>query len=147
MKMFFKALTTIAALGTGSMAMAAERSPQAFGPIFVDSLRVQAAGTGGRTAYQVIELHAGADRVFLPDSITFQEASRSGNGRVEAQFLADRYVYVDVPMTIDGEQYLIPMPQVIYIAMHAETGSGTGNYNRGAWINGHVTARTIEVDH
>lgn len=147
MNCFLKAVTLVAALAASGAAVASERGAAPFGPIFVDSLRVQAAGTGGRTAHQVIELHAGEDRVFLPDSIKFKEASRSGGGRIEARFLEDRYVYVDVPMTIDGEQYVIPMPQTIYISMYAETGSGPGNYNRGGWINGHVTARTIEFDH
>lgn len=147
MKSVPKTVAMIAALSAGGTAMASERSAQAYGPQPVDSLRVQASGTSGRTAHQVIELHAGQDRVFLPDSIRFAEASRSGGGRVEARFLEDRYVYVDVPMIIDGEQYMIPMPQVIYISMYAESGSGLDNYNRGGWINGHVSARTIEFDH
>ncbi|MEM8823064.1 MAG: hypothetical protein AAGF30_05585 [Pseudomonadota bacterium] len=147
MNYLLKAVAIVAAFTASGAALASERSAQSFGPIFVDSLRVQAVGTSGRTAHKVIDLHAGEDRVFLPDSIKFTEASRSGGGRIEARFLEDRYVYANVTTTIDGEQYVIPMPQTIYISMYAETGSGPGNYNRGGWINGHVTARTIEIDH
>jgi len=142
-----KALMAATALVVGGEAVANERSPQPFGPVFVDSLRAQAQGTGGRTAHRTIAISAGPDRVFLPDSIRFVEASRSGGGRIEARFLEDRYEYVSVPMTVDGHVYMISMPQVIYISMYAETGSGSSNYNRGAWINGHVEARTIEFHH
>ncbi|WP_299632498.1 hypothetical protein [uncultured Roseobacter sp.] len=124
---------------------ALEQSASSFGPIFVDSLKVQAAGTGGRTVQRVVELDAGSGRAFLPGSIDFEEFSRSGGGRIEARFLEDRFQYIELNVEIDGDTKIVRLPQKIYISLYAETGSGAGNFNRGAWINGNVTARIVEV--
>lgn len=117
-----------------------------FQPVWVDSLKVQADGTKGRTAHREIPISAGPDRVFLPDTIRFREESRSGGGRIEAAFLRKQYKFRKVPMTIAGVTYNVEMPYEIRIALHAETGSGPKNYGRGAWLNGYVEAETIEVD-
>lgn len=118
----------------------------AFEPIWVDSLKVQAAGTEGRSATRDYTISAGPDRAFLPDTIAFVEQSRSGGGRIEATFLEGQYTYANVDVTVDGKTYTLVMPQTIVVRLHAETGSGSKNYNRGAWLNGHVTAQTIEID-
>lgn len=117
-----------------------------FEPVWVDSLKVQAAGTGGRTAHQIIEIDAGPDRVFEPQSIKFVEQSRSGGGKIYHRFMEEQYVMVDVPVIVAGREYTIKMPKRIKIELYAETGSGAGNYNRGGWINGHVHAETLEID-
>lgn len=118
---------------------------ESFGPIFVDSLKVQAAGTSGRTAHRILKIDAGDGKAFLPESIDFEEMSRSGGGRVEARFLKDRFQFVEVSINKNGKAQTVRLPQEIYILMHAETGSGAANFNRGAWINGNVTARVIEI--
>lgn len=117
-----------------------------FAPVEVDSLKVTADGTRGRTADRVLEVDAGPDRVFVPDSIKFVERSRSGGGSIWYKFLEDRYKRVDVPVVVAGHTYTLPMPKKIFIELHAETGSGPENYNRGAWLNGHVQAKTLEIE-
>ncbi|UEM08179.1 hypothetical protein JL101_036095 (plasmid) [Skermanella rosea] len=120
--------------------------PDKFEPVWVDSLKVAAQGTSGQTAHRVIEIDAGPDRVFEPQSIRFEEHSRSGGGAIWHKFLKDQYVMVDVPTIVAGREYIIKMPRKIKIELHAETGSGPGNYNRGAWLNGYVQAETLEYD-
>lgn len=135
----------LAGLGAAPAEAARLESPDPFGPIFVDSMRVQASGTRGATAYREVTLNAGPRRAFLPDSIRFVEASRSGGGHIAARFMTERYKLRDVPVTVAGRVLRIQLPYEITISLHAETGSGPGNYNRGAWLNGHVHALTIET--
>lgn len=122
-----------------------EENAETYGPVFVDSLRVQASGTSGRTAHRIVELSAGEGRAFLPESLNFIEHSRSGGGRIEARFLEDRFEFVDVQIEVNGEVQTIALPNVVFISMYAETGSGAGNFNRGAWINGNVSASVVEL--
>lgn len=150
MKFTKRAMLSLAAASTitvvtGTMMFANAGGGDPFQPVWVDSLKVQAAGTGGRTAHREFVISAGSDRVFIPDTIKFRENSRSGGGRIEATFLKARYKYRKVPTTVAGVTYNIDMPYEIVIALHAETGSGPKNYNRGAWLNGYVEAETVEV--
>lgn len=117
-----------------------------FDPVFVDSLKCNASGTKGCTVDREISISAGPDRVFIPDSLRFKEASRSGNGKIEYEFREDKYTMVSVPVTVAGVEYKLPMPSKIVIQLHAESGSGAGSYNKGAWLNGYVSGRTIEIE-
>lgn len=118
-----------------------------FQPVYVDSLKVKADGTKGATAHREYRISAGPDRVFVPDSIEFKENSKSGNGKIYAQFDKKKYKYKSVVVKIEGGQtYTLKMPSEIVIILHAETGSGTDNYNRGAWLNGYVHAKTLEIE-
>lgn len=134
---------TVAAVAIAAGSSFAGGDP--FERVWVDSLKETAHGTGGRTAHKEYRVTAGPDRAFVPDSLRFIENSRSGGGRVEARFLKEKFIYVDVPVTIDGVTYTLRMPQTVVISMYAETGSSPRNYNRGAWINGWVDGETVEI--
>lgn len=145
MRKMFKAIAVGAAVASATVT-AATAGGDHFQPVWVDSLKANAQGTKGQTAHKVFTISAGPDRVFLPDTIEFRENSRSGGGRIAATFHEDKYKYRVVAMTVAGATYNVEMPYEVVISLHAETGSGTGNYNRGAWLNGYVDAETIEVD-
>lgn len=135
----------IAAITLATSAAFAGSGGDPFERVWVDSLKVQASGTSGRTAHQIYTISAGPDRAFIPDTLQFIENSRSGGGRIEAKFLEDRFTYVTVPNTIAGVTYNLDWPQTVVISVYAETGSGPDNYNRGGWLNGWVDAETVEV--
>jgi hypothetical protein len=115
-----------------------------FNPVFVDSLKCNASGTKGCTAHRTVNVSAGPDRVFVADSLKFREDSRSGGGTIYVKINPGEMI--DVPVTVSGVVYNLKMPRTASVVLHAESGSGTGNYNRGAWINGYIEGRTIEVD-
>ena len=148
-----KRRTLISAIFAGGVALSgigaalANTSGDAFQPIWVDSLKTKAQGTKGQTAHREIRISAGPDRVFKPGSWKFVENARSGGGRVQAHFRTDQFKYRPVTLGIEGGgKYTVDWPSEIVIVLHAETGSGTGNYNRGAWLNGYVHAETFEID-
>jgi hypothetical protein len=115
-----------------------------FEPHFVDSMKCNANGTSGCTQHRTVTVSAGPDRVFLPDTLEFRESSRSGGGSIWVDIRHSEMV--DVPVTVAGAVYEIEMPRTVDVVLHAESGSGASNFNRGAWINGYLEARTIEVE-
>ncbi|WP_425087552.1 hypothetical protein [Stappia sp.] len=138
----FLAASILAMLSVAAVGQTPGGEP--FEPVFVDSLKCNASGTKGCTVHRTVNVSAGPDRVFVPDSLKFREDSRSGGGTIYVQINPGEMI--DVPVTVSGVVYNLKMPRTASVVLHAESGSGTGNYNRGAWINGYVEGRTIEVE-
>jgi len=132
----------IASISNPSAAQSVGGDP--FQPIYVDSLKCNADGTKGCTAHREVSISAGPDRVFVPESLKFRENSRSGGGSIWARIRNGQMI--NVPVAVAGVEYRLEMPRTVVVELHAESGSGPGNYNRGAWLNGYLDGRTLEVE-
>lgn len=137
--------TAVLIVSTAFAAPNTSNGGDTFQPHWVDSLKVTAEGTGGRTATKTFTISAGPDRVFLPDTIRFVENSGAGGSARGVIFHEEQYVYRDVPVVVDGINYALRMPQTIVVTVYSQTGSGLPNYNRTAWLNGYVHAETLPI--